>query len=176
MAKANSIISSSIVNDNIIFNVAGVGTLTLNMEALSPEVKRQALYDRFINRVIDAGAIPCDTETGKPASPEQKYDALKAIVEHYNSGSVEWNIGRSGNRGGSSGGFVLQAIALVQGLPVDNMRKALQAKAEAKGLTLAQVLNRFAKAKDIQEKVAELMAEKASQSSINSDDILADMV
>lgn len=82
------------------FKVEGVGELILATSALSNEVRRQAMIHGLVQRISDAAALSRDAKTGKSASPEEKFKAMKVLVDHYASGTVSWNLA-GGERGPS---------------------------------------------------------------------------
>ena len=108
--KSNSTISITHEGDALTFAVRDAGTLTLNLSRVSAAVRAMATIHGFKQRIADAAAIPRDTATGKPASPADKFAAMRALVEHYESGSEEWSIRKSGG-GGQSTGLLRRAMA-----------------------------------------------------------------
>jgi len=79
--------------------------LTIAPSELSAEIRQQALLHGLKQKLVDAAAIPCDTTTGKPATIEQKFAAVKAVHDRLLAG--EWNQRAAGGAGGSKG--LLQA-------------------------------------------------------------------
>lgn len=91
--KANSVITHSIspANDEIAFAVLGVGVIRMDLTAIHGDIMRHAAIHGMIQRISDAAAISRDPETGKPASAQDKFDAMSRLVAHYESGTSEWS-------------------------------------------------------------------------------------
>lgn len=110
-AKSNSVITHDVdtLKSIVTFNVLGVGSLSIDFVNVSQENKHQAMIHGFIQRISDAAAISRDTETGQPATAQEKFDAMKKLVGHYESGTSEWSrVAAAGE--GKSGGLLLQAL------------------------------------------------------------------
>lgn len=172
MARANSIISTATNGDNITFTVQGVGDLTINLKQVSTANATKAMHHGFIQRVSDAAALSRNTDTGQPASPADKFGAMKRIVEHLNSGSDEWSL-RVASGEGSSGpsGITLKAVASVQGVSEAEMRDRIERLAEKRGVTTRALLATLAK----QEAVAKRIAEMRAPAGVDADDLLGEL-
>lgn len=109
-AKSNSVISTEIAEQKVLFTVAGVATLELELEKLSEEVFKRAAIHGLIQRVCDAAAISRNTETGQSATPTDKYEAMKELVDFYNSGTTEWRRTSSGAGSGENGGLLRKCL------------------------------------------------------------------
>jgi len=97
-----------------LFHVAGVGTMALyhrpepaeNITGLSAAVIAHAAYHGMEQRIRDAGALGYDDEKKRYATPQEKFDAMRLLVDYYNAGATEWNL-----RGGvSEGGLLYRAL------------------------------------------------------------------
>lgn len=97
------------------------GTLVLDFNALSAEVRQQAMVHGLVQRVSDRAAISRDGDTGKSATPLDKFNAMKVLVEHYNSGSASWNL--SGGERGPSDEVKLLATALAELYPLKGLEE-----------------------------------------------------
>lgn len=80
-------------------------TLTLDAGQLTPEVIGQALMHGLKQKLVDAAAIARDTNTGKAATIETKFDAIKEVMDRLLAG--EWNKRREG---GPTGGLLKRAL------------------------------------------------------------------
>jgi hypothetical protein len=95
--KSNSVITTS-VNEaltRIEFTVKDAGTLVLDLERLHRAILARATVHGMTQRISDAAAISRNPETGKPASAMDKLSAMRALVDHYQSGTEEWSRKRS---------------------------------------------------------------------------------
>lgn len=73
------------------FSVKGAGALELKLTSISTQNRLKAQIHGFVQRISDAAAMARDSKTGASASPQQKYEAMKRLCEHYASGAVEWS-------------------------------------------------------------------------------------
>lgn len=113
-AKANSIITHERLESGAIrFTVKGAGQFDLDVSKIHASNVQYAAVHGFIQRVSDGGAMGRNTETGASATPADKLARMRAIAEHYMSGSADWNLPR-GEGGGKS--ITIQAIAEVRGI------------------------------------------------------------
>lgn len=112
-AKSNSVITHAMDNaGNITFTVLGIGDMVIHPDTLHPDVMRRAALHGMIQRISDAAAISRDAETGKPASAQDKFDAMQRLVAHYESGTSEWS--RKPVAGeGKSGGLLFRALCIM---------------------------------------------------------------
>lgn len=112
--KSNSVVTVQQMEGGIIaITVLGAGDLTFDPAKADAANKAHAEFHGWKQRLSDAAAISRDPETGKPASPADKLAAIRALVEHYESGSAEWSrIGQGG--GGKS--LTIEAIAELKGV------------------------------------------------------------
>jgi hypothetical protein len=110
-AKSNSVITHQVSENKIIFTVAGVASLELDLNSVTEAIAKRAMIHGLIQRISDAAAIPRNTETGLSATATEKYEAMKELVDHYNSGAEEWRITKaSGERKESAGGLLKQCL------------------------------------------------------------------
>lgn len=100
--KSNSKITHEVEGEVILFKVKEAGDIMLDMSKLSPEVKAKALIHGLIQRVSDRAAILRDPKHGTTASPLVKFEAMKELVDWYETGTVEWAMTRKGGAVGPS--------------------------------------------------------------------------
>ncbi len=74
----------------------GLDTITLSMRKVSPAVATYAMLHGFAARVGDNAAIAKKQADGSviTVTEEMRRNAVKELVDHYESGSAEWNTGR----------------------------------------------------------------------------------
>lgn len=81
-------------------------TIRLDAGQLRAEVIGQAIMHGLKQKLVDAAAISRDTATGKAATIDTKYDAVKEVLDRLLAG--EWNKRREG--GGATGGLLKRAL------------------------------------------------------------------
>lgn len=178
--KSNSVITSSVAGQLIVFNVKGVGAIEFDTAKVHADVFTRAAMHGFIQRVSDAAAISRNPDTGLPASPKDKYEAMKAIVDHYMTGTEEWSRRRAGGgEGRDSGGLVVQALARVYGNTVAEAEATIARTMEKKGLDRKAALKLWAGTDKVTAAVAEIKAERAAAAaktaSVDADDLLNEL-
>ena len=173
-ARAGSIISTTRMDDKLIFNVAGAGTLTLDLDKVSAENRSRAMYHGFEQRVRDAGALLRNTEDGKSATAADKLASMARIVEHLMSGATEWAIKAAGGARDDTG-LTLLALMRVKGWDVDAANAWVAKVALTKGIETKAVLANVAKNPDVIRAVGEIKAERAAKSAVDASDLLDEM-
>lgn len=158
-------------NNRITFSVRDVGDIVLDMTALSPDVLAYAAYHGMKQRIADAAAMSRNPDTGAPATPQDKFDAMQALVAHYATGTSEWAVRVASGGAAKPSGLTLRALADVQGLDIATMRSRLEALAERKATTTAALLRELAKAPAVAKRIAELKA----ASSPDADELLGEL-
>lgn len=114
-SKRNAAITAEIVKaadgttNVLVLNFANEETLNIFESELTETIQRQAMMHGLKQKLIDAAAMSRDPITGKPATIEDKYRAVKVVYDRLLSG--EWNAVREG--GGNAGGLLLQALCIV---------------------------------------------------------------
>lgn len=85
----------------IMFTVGGAGFAVLDTNRVHEANRAYAEFHGWKARCIDTAAMNRDTDTGLPASPAEKLDAIKRLVAHYESGTADWKMVSAGKlRGG----------------------------------------------------------------------------
>ena len=80
--------------------------LAITASQLTNSVREYAIFHGLKQKLVDAAAISCNPETGRAASVEDKYQAVKTVYDRLLAGS--WNAVREG--GGATGGLLLHAL------------------------------------------------------------------
>ena len=88
------------------FQFANGERIVIDRTALPADIVEQAFWHGIKQKVADAAAIPCDTETGRSASTQDKIDAMRAVAKRL---PYSWNAISEGN-GGNTGGWLLKAL------------------------------------------------------------------
>lgn len=148
----------------VTFHIKGAGDLHLDLSKVAEEIRARAMVHGFIQRISDKAAIPCDTTTGLPATPAMKLEAMRGMVEHFMSGSADWNVKRAeGTRKPKDGldPIIIAAVCEVTGKDEAAIRATIAAGATSKGIKPAQFLAALANAAKVRVVVERLRAEAA---------------
>ena len=125
--KSNSVVTVQRLESGALqFDVLGAGKVVFNPESAHPDNRAFAEIYGWTQRLSDRAAKPRDTETGKPATPAEKYEAIKALAEYYMTGAQGWTLSGAGGGGKS---ITLEAIARVQGVDYAEAQKQAEALA-----------------------------------------------
>ena len=160
-----SIISAEwdIPSATLTFNVLGGGQLVLDVARCGETVVQRAAFHGFEQKVRDAGAIPRDTNTGRSATPAEKFAAMKKVVENLHAG--EWNVRASSVRP-LDRASLFAAIATVRGFAPEKVYAKLQQLAD-------EVLRAFLTHRDIVAEYSRLTAPSAGSEA--ADALLGEM-
>ena len=93
--RANWTIAHKIEGQLVKFAVKGAGELVLDVAKVHAANRKRAEMHGFVQRVSDAAAMARDSKTGASATPQEKFEAMKRLVEHYMGGAEEWSPARS---------------------------------------------------------------------------------
>ncbi len=177
-AKSNSVVTSKVSEDGrtIDITVLGAGVLTLLLDGIHADNKARAMCMGLVSRVVDKAALPCDPTTGKPATPEMKFEAMRPIVEHLNSGSADWSPERAKGAGRpKSDGFdpiLIAAVCEATGWDEAKLREHIKSKAGGKDVAYLAALGGSRKVSPIVER---MRAELASGLGLDGDELLEGM-
>ena len=82
--------------------------LNMSTDRLSNDLLYRAVMHGLKQKFVDAAAISRNTETGRAASIDDKYAAVKAVFDRITAGGT-WNAPREGGAG-AVGGLLLRAL------------------------------------------------------------------
>ncbi len=85
-------------------------TLRINVRDLTPTIAFQALTHGLKQKLVDAAAISRNPDTGRTASIDDKYKAVREVYDRLLSGA--WNKPRD-EAGTGSGGLLFRALCLL---------------------------------------------------------------
>lgn len=138
--RANWTIAHEVQGTMIRWQVKGAGTLALDLSKCSEKVRERAAVHGMVQRVSDAAAMARNSKTGASASPQEKFEAMQRLVEHYQSGTEEWSPQRSGGEGSKGRGVDRDKELLAMALGIHAVDKPAAVIAEfVKGLRKEQV-------------------------------------
>lgn len=145
MARENQVVAFTQHDDGTQTFKVGSQSVTFHPDLVDPILRARAELHGWKQRISDKAALSRDKATGRSATPEQKFAAVKAIIEHYESGSDKWEMERTGGGGGrSEASYILEAAANVQGTDVKTMAERVAANAEKRGVTVDAYLKKLA--------------------------------
>lgn len=160
-------------NGDFVIEVKGHEPLRFHYGKTSMLVRKSfedfGVVNKFMNKMsVSAGA------DGK-ASPAEKYAAAKAMIEHFESGTDDWNMKGTPRNTGPDIGLLIQALMALHGVESVDAANALIDKTAAKhSIDRDAVVAKLWGAKDVVAWVAAHRLE-ARKFEINSDDFLAEM-
>lgn len=95
MTAATGTIEFHFANTHLHFTVKDIGDLVLDMSKLHKNVLAYAAVHGMKQRIADAAA-KASGDDGKPASAQERHDAMKELIEFYHAGGEDWNRKRQG--------------------------------------------------------------------------------
>lgn len=141
-------------------------TLTIGKDDLTEEQRTRALLRGVKEKLVDAAAISCNPETGRSATIDDKYNAVKAVYDRLLAG--QWNAAREGG-GGGSGGLLFKALCrMYSNKSPEQIAAFLAGKTDADKTALR-------KNPKIAAIIEELRAETGKAANIDTDELLAEL-
>ncbi len=140
---------------------------------VNENLRKFAEWHGWEQRLRDAAAKPCDKKTGKSASPQEKFAAIRRLAEHYLNGAESWNLKTGPGVGGAvSDDKQMLKAALAEYLPsVGKERTAEQIHEAVEGMKKPEISALLANAK-IAAIVLRLREEKAAEMEVDGDELL----
>jgi hypothetical protein len=98
------------INNGTVLTLSFANGERLHIDAaqLSAEIRLAATMHGLKQKLVDAAAIPRDTTTGRAATIETKFLAVKEVYDRLLDG--EWNKRREGGAAGATGGLLFAAL------------------------------------------------------------------
>lgn len=106
-----SVIESTINGNTLTLAFSNGSQIVVDAATLAPEIRDAAMMHGLRQKLGDAAAISRDTTTGRAASVEDKFNAVKEVADRLVAGL--WNKVREGGGGGNTGGLLLRALCEV---------------------------------------------------------------
>lgn len=128
-------------------------------------------------RIGDSAALELEKVSGKTERMAAKKAAMQRLIDHYESGAVDWNVRQAVRvAAGPNLLLLLRALmALGKVTDVDSMGALLGKVAESRRITRDEAVALFWAAPDVAVKVAELQIE-ARPGKISADDLIAGLL
>ena len=164
--KRNATISATIDGNTLALTFANGETLTMRGDALNSDVQQYAMMHGLKQKLVDAAAISRNPETGRAASVEDKYQAVKTVYDRLLAG--QWNAVREG--GGATGGLLLQALVRMYAgrKTPDQLREFLADKTDAEKAALR-------KNPRVAQIIEDIRAEQGKAAGIDTDELLGEL-
>jgi hypothetical protein len=118
-------------------------TLTIATNELSPTIRGQAMLHGLKQKLVDAAAISRNPDTGRSATIDDKYNAVREVYDRLLSG--QWNKIRDGGSG-TKGGLLFRALCM---LYPDKTAEAIRAFLDKKTAAEKTALRNTKKIADI---------------------------
>jgi len=84
--------------------------IQLEATALEISIREQAMMHGFKQKLVDAAAISRNPDTGRSATIDDKYAAVREVYDRLLAGS--WNKGRADGQGTGTGGLLFRALCI----------------------------------------------------------------
>jgi len=157
-----SAIETTIIHDSLTLAFSNGQVLTLGVNQLNSVICVQALMHGLKQKLVDAAAMSCHPDTGRPATIDDKYAAVRAVYDRLLGG--EWNKTREG--GITQGGLLFRALCeLYSTKTPEQIREFMDKKSPAEQAALRTVPK-------ISVIIDRLKAESAKSSGIDTDELL----
>ena len=108
LTKKPAAVETSTTGNELALTFANGEILRVYFDALSQPIRDAAMVHGLKQKLCDAAAISRDPATGKTATIETKYAAVREVFDRITSADGTWNKIREG--GSSSGGLLLTAL------------------------------------------------------------------
>lgn len=154
------------IADDLVIEFAHGKRIELNPVDLADSVYKQAVYHGLKQKLVDAAAISRNPETGRSASIEDKYQAVKTVYDRLLAGA--WNATREG--GGATGGLLLQALMRMYAgrKTPDQLREFLADKTDAEKTALR-------KNPRVAQIIEDIRIETGKAANIDTDELLGEL-
>lgn len=140
--------------------------LALTASQLTHNVMEYAIFHGLKQKLVDAAAINRNPETGRAATVEDKYQAVKTVYDRLLAGA--WNATREG--GGATGGLLLQALVRMYAgrKTPEQLREFLVDKSDTEKTALR-------KNPRVAQIIEDIRAETGKATSIDTDELLGEL-
>lgn len=173
MAKSNQVVGFVQNEDGTQTFTIGGQSKVFHPDMVHADLRVRAELHGWRQRIQDKAAIVRDVKTGQSATADQKRAAVFAMIDHLESGTDQWNLKAGGGSRKSEADWVVEALADIQGLSVDEARERIESSAEKAGVTVAVRIKRLSVQPSIALRVAELKA--AGTEPDDADDLIEEL-
>ena len=117
--KRTPVAQSMIDNGILTITVQGFEPLVIDPAEMPAALNAHAALHGYKQKIMDAMAIERDETTGRPALPDVKYKAARAVLSHMLE-TGEWN--RTGGGDGAGDGLLVSALMEYLGQDAETVR------------------------------------------------------
>lgn len=107
--KRTPAIDATTFGNGLTLKFSNGAVILLDIHALTPEIRDQAMMHGFKQKLVDAAAISRNPDTGRSATVDDKYNAVREVYDRLIAG--QWNKGR-GEGSTGTGGLLYRALCL----------------------------------------------------------------
>jgi frataxin-like iron-binding protein CyaY len=90
-------------------------TLVIDADKLQSDIRTAAMMHGLKQKLCDAAAISRNPDTGRSATTEDKYDAVREVAERLQSANPTWNKVRGDGTGTAGLGLLVRALMQLSG-------------------------------------------------------------
>ena len=170
--KRTPVISCEIADDQQSLRMTCINgeALTLKRSMLSEEILNYAVMHGLKQKLIDAAAISRNPDTGKSATPGDKWEAIMAVYDRIigASGPAAWNAARGEGTGAGNGLLFRALVRMYPAKTADQLREYLDGKTKAEQAALR--LN-----PKVAAVIEEIKAESVKAGGVDSDSLLDEL-
>ena len=113
-------VEADVVNGVLTFNVLGCGQFQVNVAAIAgaayhdlTDTGRAGILHGFKQKVADKAALSRNPDTGRSATPRDKFEAMRELAQHLNDGGA-WSM-RQPSKDALNRAALFEAVAEVSG-------------------------------------------------------------
>lgn len=170
------------------FNIKGMDPLMLDLSKVHPEiVKRAALVGMAQVRIVDKAAIGMTDDEGNIIEEDERLEMKRSrmaeLIEHYHSGTDQWNMAGTGQ---GSRSITIEAIARIKDVSYDEAKAYVEKFASAKrkmpdgkemsfGGDTKKALAYLREGKQISEMIAQIRTERLPAAKVDADAALEEL-
>lgn len=177
--KANSVVTHSMQDGKVVFNVLGAGSFAFDPDKASAENRARAMIHGFVQRISDGAARLRDTKTGASASPAEKLTMMQRIADHYMSGATEWRLTETAVKRGPDAGLVIMAmIRALAGVADVDAAEAIFTRQVSLGKfpDRDSAIKAWAESRQVADAIKVILAERAAAAAnLDADAMLAEL-
>lgn len=140
--------------------------LSITASQLQQSIMEYAIFHGLKQKLVDAAAISRNPETGRAASVEDKFQAVKTVYDRLLAG--QWNATREG--GTATGGLLLQALCRMYAgrKTAEDIKAFLAEKSDAEKTALR-------KNPRVAQIIEDIRAEQGKVANIDTDELLGEL-